>query len=133
VAQRRFSMLMLSIFAVVALILAAVGIYGVMSYSVTQRTNEIGIRMALGAQKSDILKLILKQGMVMVLIGVGIGLAVAVALTRIISSLLYGVGAIDLITYAFVASLLIVVALLAILLPSLKATKVDPMTALRAN
>jgi putative ABC transport system permease protein len=133
VAQRRFSMLMLSIFAVVALILAAVGIYGVMSYSVTQRTNEIGIRMALGAQKSDILKLILKQGMVMVLIGVGIGLAVAVALTRIISSLLYGVGAIDLITYAFVASLLIVVALLAILLPSLKATKVDPMTALRAT
>jgi putative ABC transport system permease protein len=131
VSSRKFSMLLLALFAAVALILAAVGIYGVMSYSVTQRTHEIGIRMALGAQTSDVLKMIVGQGMLVVIAGLSIGIAASFGLTRLMESLLFGVGAIDPITFIVVPLILAGVALAACLLPALRATRVDPMTALR--
>ena len=131
VAQKRFSMVLLLIFAGVALLLAAVGIYGVMSYSVTQRTHELGIRMALGAQSGDVLKMVVRQGMGITLIGVAIGLAGAFAATKVMSSLLFGVGTHDPITFIAIPLILAGVALVACFIPALRATKVDPMIALR--
>ncbi|HEU4930424.1 MAG TPA: ABC transporter permease [Pyrinomonadaceae bacterium] len=133
VAAPRFSTTLLSIFAGVALVLTIVGLYGVMSYSVAQRTNEIGIRMALGAQSRDVLLMIVKQGSVLIALGLTIGLVGAYALTRLISSLLFGVTAKDPFTFAAVAVLLAIVALLACYIPALRATKVDPMDALRCE
>jgi putative ABC transport system permease protein len=131
VAGPRFSTTLLSIFAAVALVLTVVGLYGVMSYSVAQRTNEIGIRLALGAQSRDVLLMIVKQGGTLIFVGLVIGLAGAYALTRLIASLLFGVTAKDPFTFGAVAVLLAIVALLACYVPALRATKVDPMEALR--
>jgi putative ABC transport system permease protein len=131
VAAPRFSTTLLSIFAAVALVLTVVGLYGVMSYSVAQRTNEIGIRLALGAQSRDVLLMIVKQGLSLIGLGILIGLAGAFALTRLIASLLFGVTAKDPFTFAAVVVLLAVVALLACYVPAWRATKVDPMEALR--
>jgi putative ABC transport system permease protein len=131
VAAPRFSTTLLSIFAAVALVLTIVGLYGAMSYSVAQRTNEIGIRMALGAQARDVLSLIVGQGFKLVLLGLAVGLVGAFALMRVVSSLLFGVTTKDPLTFATVAGLLAVVALLACYIPARRATKVDPMIALR--
>lgn len=127
---RRVSMQLFAVFAGVALLLAAIGIYGVMAYSVTQRTQEIGIRMALGAQKSDVLALVLRQGMRVSLIGVFVGLAGAFALTRVIGNLLYGVTATDPATFVAIPLLLLFVALLACYLPARRAARLDPTRAL---
>ena len=133
VAAPRFSSTLLSIFAAVALVLTVVGLYGVMSYSVAQRTNEIGIRLALGAQSRDVLLMIVKQGGLLIVIGLVIGLAGAYAATRLLASLLFGVTAKDPFTFLAVSTLLAIVALLACYLPAWRATKVDPMEALRCE
>ena len=130
-ASQRFSMAVLGIFAMLALALASVGIYGVISYLVGQRTQEIGIRVALGANRSDVLRMVLGDGMKMTLIGVAIGLAAAVGLTRLMASLLFGVSATDPLTFAAVAILLSIVALAACYIPARRAMRVDPMVALR--
>jgi len=133
VAPRRFNMLLLGIFAGVALVLAAVGLYGVMSYSVSWRTHEIGIRMALGAKRADVMRLVVRQGMTMTLIGLALGLVGAFSMSRVIVGLLYGVSPNDPLTFAGVSIVLLAVALLACFIPARRATRVDPIIALRTE
>jgi putative ABC transport system permease protein len=131
IKRPRFIMMLLGLLASIALALALVGIYGLMSYSITERTHEIGIRMALGAQARDVLRMVVGQGLKLIVIGIALGLTGAFALTRIMRSLLYGVSAIDPVTFAGVSLLLSVIALLACYIPARRATRVDPMEALR--
>ena len=127
---RRVSMQLFTVFAIAALLLAAVGIYGVMAYSVTQRTQEIGIRMALGAQKSDVVRLVVRQGMTLALIGVVAGVVGAFALTRVLANLLFGVGASNPAIFAGISLLLVAVAFVASYLPARRAARLDPVRAL---
>ncbi|HEY6389414.1 MAG TPA: FtsX-like permease family protein [Candidatus Acidoferrum sp.] len=130
-AERSFALELLGIFAAVALLLASIGIYGVMTYTFSRRTNEIGIRMAMGAQRSDILRIAVGEGALVVAVGVVAGLAGSAVMTRFLRSLLFGVKATDPITYLAIAGLLTAVTLLACLVPPHRATRVDPLTALR--
>ena len=127
---RRVSMQLFAVFAIAALLLAAIGIYGVMAYSVTQRTQEIGIRMALGAQRSDVLALVIRQGMRLTVIGVVVGVGGAFALTRLMANLLFGVAATDPLTFAVIPLLLLFVAFVACYLPARRAARLDPTIAL---
>ena len=130
-SRRKFAMQLVGLFGVLALLLAGVGIYGVIAYSVTQRTREIGIRVALGASRSAILRWVLKQGMILTIAGVAVGLIGALALTRLLRSLLFGVGPTDILTYGVLTALLTIVAMIACYVPARRATKVDPLVALR--
>jgi ABC-type antimicrobial peptide transport system permease subunit len=131
VAVSRSLMLLFAAFALLALVLSAVGIYGIVSYSVTQRTYEIGIRMALGAQTANVLTLIMKNGLILVLTGIAIGIISAVALTRFLTTLLFGVRPTDSMTFIVVSLVFFAIAMIASLVPALRATKVDPLVALR--
>jgi ABC-type antimicrobial peptide transport system permease subunit len=131
-AGRRQTMYLLAGFAAIALLLAVVGLYGVMAYSVAQRTTEIGIRQAIGAQRRDILRMVMGQGLRLGLVGIGIGVLAATALTRLISGMLYQVSATDPLTFAGISILFMVVALAASFVPAFRATRVDPLEALRA-
>jgi ABC-type antimicrobial peptide transport system permease subunit len=130
-SARRFAMILLGAFAVLALVLASMGIYGVIAYIVGQRTQEIGIRMALGAQRNDVLRLVVWQGARLALMGISIGIAGALALTRLMTRLLYGVSATDPLTFAGLALILTAVAIAACCLPARRAMRVDPVVALR--
>jgi putative ABC transport system permease protein len=132
-SQARFRTTLIALFAVIALILACIGIYGVMSYSVAQRAHELGIRMALGAQTHDVLRLVLGQGLQLALTGTVIGLAAAFGLTRLMKTLLFGVSPTDALTFSAIAALLLLMALLACWIPARRATKVDPLIALRCE
>jgi putative ABC transport system permease protein len=131
ISQRRFNLMLLGSFALLALTLAGVGLYGLISFTTAQRTHEIGIRMALGAQRGAVLKLVVGEGMKLALTGVAVGLAAAFGLTRLMASLLFGVSATDPATFAVIAALLGSVALVASYIPARRATKVDPIVALR--
>jgi putative ABC transport system permease protein len=130
VAQPRFNMMLLGIFAGLALVLSAIGVYGVMAYSVTQRTHEIGVRMALGARRSDVLQMILNQAVKLASIGVVVGIVGALMATRALSSMLFGVKPADPATFIGITALLAAITVLAGLVPAFKATRVDPMVAL---
>ncbi len=131
VASQRFNAAILGAFAGLAVLLAAVGIYGVMAYAVGQRTHEIGVRMALGAERADVLRMVLRQGLGLALLGVAIGLGASLALTWLIKTMLYGVTTTDPATFAVVTAILVTVALIACWIPARRATRVDPVIALR--
>jgi putative ABC transport system permease protein len=133
IAPRRFNLALLGVFAASALLLALIGIYGVIAYGVAQRTHEIGVRMALGAQRSEVVGMIVRQGMAMALLGIALGVAAALALTRVLANLLYEVAPTDPATFVSVAGLLAIAALAACSLPALKAALVDPIIALRCE
>jgi ABC-type antimicrobial peptide transport system permease subunit len=132
-APSRFNLFLLGVAAIAALLLASMGIYAVISYSVAQRTHELGIRVALGARQLDVLKLVVGSGLKMVLIGVALGLVGAYILTRVLSNLLYGISVTDPSTFVSMSLLLIIIALLASYIPARRATKVDPIIALRSE
>jgi putative ABC transport system permease protein len=131
VAQTRFSTLLLGIFALVAIVLASVGIYGVTSYAVTARQHEIGVRMAIGAQPADVKRMFIRHGIGLTLTGLGLGLAAAFALTKLMAGLLFNISPHDPLTFVAMAAVLLVVAMLACYIPARRATRVDPLVALR--
>jgi putative ABC transport system permease protein len=130
-SQQRFNAVLLTLFASLALLLAAIGVYGVLSYAISQRTNEIGLRVALGATRADVLRLVLGQGLTPAFVGLALGLAAAVGLSRFLDSLLFGLSARDPLTFAAVGFILLAVCVFAALVPALRALKVDPIVALR--